>query len=97
MAIPFKPRWSEARIRTIYARQTRPSWDAEYLPGILATREEAPSISHASILTPVKFGREVHLLSLPEQGAALLGFYRPQVLGLQEQRMICLLYTSRCV
>ena len=39
MAIPFKPRWSEARIRTIYARQTRPSWDAEYLPGILATRD----------------------------------------------------------
>lgn len=82
-------RLSEARLKTIYRRQASPTWDASYLPAILATPKEAPSISRAFILTPEKFdGREIHLLSTPERNFALLGMYHPGVIGLQEQRML---------
>lgn len=78
-----------ARLKTIYQRQSNPGWDATYLPAILATPQEAPSISRAFILTPEKLaGREAHTLSVAERDAALLGFYHPDVLGLQEQRML---------
>ena len=78
-----------SRLKTIYARQTAPSWDNDYVPAILATPQEAPSISRAFILTPEKLqNREVHLLSTPERNAALLGLYHPDVVGLQEQRML---------
>jgi len=77
------------RLKTIYARQAMPSWDKDYVPAILATPQEAPSISRAFILTPEKLqNREVHLLSTPERNAALLGLYHPDVIGLQEQRML---------
>lgn len=80
---------SAARLKTIYRRQTNPLWDASYIPSILATPQEAPSISRAFILTPAKLrGREVHLLSTAERNAALLGLYHPSVVGLQEQRML---------
>lgn len=78
-----------SRLKTIYARQAAPSWGKDYVPAILATPQEAPSISWASILTPEKLQiREVHLLSTPERNAALLGLYHPDVIGLQEQRML---------
>ncbi|MGC5791372.1 hypothetical protein [Herbaspirillum huttiense] len=80
---------SIARAKTIFQRQKETSWDEHYIPGILATVKEAPSISHAFILRPKKLGgREVHLLSTPERNAALLGLYHPEVVGLQEQRML---------
>ena len=80
---------NSARLKTIYQRQKSPGWDPKYLPSILATPQEAPSISRAFTLTPAKFGvREVHLLSTPERNAALLGLYHPDVVGLQEQRML---------
>jgi hypothetical protein len=80
---------SVSRLKTIMRRQNHTTWDADYMPAILATRGEAPSISHALTLTPEKlFGRDVHLLSLPESFAALLGLYHPNVVGLQEQRML---------
>lgn len=80
---------SATRLKTIYQRQREPSWDAAYSPAILATPQEAPSISRAFILTPEKLpGREAHTLSIAERDAALLGFYHPKVVGLQEQRML---------
>jgi len=80
---------SLTRLKTIYQRQQNAAWDASYKPGIWATPQEAPAISRAYILTPAKLaGREVHLLSTPERDAALLGFYHPDVVGLQEQRML---------
>lgn len=80
---------SEARLKTIYRRQTNPPWGEDYVPSILATPKEAPSISRAFILTPEKLGgRESHLLSTAERNAALLGLYHPSVIGLQEQRML---------
>ncbi|RJG05266.1 hypothetical protein D3870_03855 [Noviherbaspirillum cavernae] len=78
-----------SRLKTLYQRQQNPSWDASYVPGILATPKEAPSISRAYTLTPSKLaGREVHLLSTAERDAALLGLYHPAIIGLQEQRML---------
>lgn len=80
---------NSTRLKTIYTRQESPSWGVDYVPSILATPQEAPSISRAFILTPAKLGgRETHLLSTPERNAALLGLYHPQVVGLQEQRML---------
>ena len=80
---------SMARLTTIYKRQQDPLWDSSYVPGILATPQEAPSISHAVILTPQKLAyRGTHLLSLAELNAALLGLYHPDVIGLQEQRLL---------
>ena len=80
---------SIARAKTIFQRQKETSWDEHYNPSILATVKEAPSISHAFTLTPRKLGgREVHLLSTPERNAALLGLHHPEVVGLQEQRML---------
>ena len=77
------------RLKTIYSRQKSPIWDSSYLPSILATPQEAPSISRAYTLTPAKFDmREVHLISTPEMHAALLGLHYPNVVGLQEQRML---------
>jgi len=80
---------SATRLKVIYRRQSCPAWDETYTPSILATPQEAPSISRAFILTPSKLGgRETHLLSTSERNAALLGFYHPDVVGLQEQRML---------
>jgi hypothetical protein len=80
---------SQARLKRIYQRQSNPNWDHTYIPSILATPQEAPSISRAFILTPSKLGgRETHLLSTGERNAALLGLYHPDVVGLQEQRML---------
>lgn len=82
-------RINEPRLKTIYLRQDAPSWGMDYQPSILATPQEAPSISHALILTPKKLGgREVHTLSIPEGNATLLGLYHPGTVGLQEQRML---------
>lgn len=89
VAVASRKGISESRLKTIYRRQTNPTWDGDYLPSILATPAEAPSISRAFTLTPEKLGgRETHLLSTPERNAALLGLYHPAVVGLQEQRML---------
>jgi hypothetical protein len=70
-------------------RQDHATWDTSYVPAILASRGEAPSVSHAlTIISKKLAGREVHLLSLSELFAALLGLYHPNVVGLQEQRML---------
>ncbi len=51
-----------ARLKIIYRRQTNPPWGADYTPSILATAQEAPSISRAFTLTPAKLGgRETHV------------------------------------
>jgi hypothetical protein len=78
---------NEIRLRCISKRQANPTWGKEYVPSILAVRGEAPSASHALTITPQKLdSRDVHLLSLAECSAALLGLYHPDSVGLQEQR-----------
>lgn len=87
MGTPRRP--TLARLKTILKRQDNPTWGRDYTPAILAVRGEAPSVSQALIIIPEKLAeREVHLLSLPEFFAALLGLYNPNVVGLQEQRML---------
>lgn len=78
---------NEKRLRRISTRQSNSSWGKDYIPAILAVRGEAPSASHALTITAEKLeGREIHLLSLAECSAALLGLYHPDTVGLQEQR-----------
>jgi hypothetical protein len=76
------------RMLAILKRQAEPRWGSDYIPSILATPQEAPSISHACTLNSSKLGREVHCLSLPEMAVALLALYDPDVVDLQEQRML---------
>jgi len=77
-----------ARLKTIFDRQDQPRWFADYIPSILATPQEAPSISRASVLASGKFRRGIHLLSLPERSAAILALYCPWLVELHEQKMI---------
>lgn len=76
------------RLRTVFKRQKSPSWDVNYEAGIFATREEAPDISRASILTPGMLGRGFHCLSEPEKYLSIFGFYSQRFAGAQEQRMM---------
>lgn len=86
--MPYVRRLTLNRLEIIYKRQDNPSWGPDYTPSILATRGEAPSISNAITVQSNKFGREIHLLSMPEQSAFLVAAYNPCVVGLQEQRML---------
>ena len=79
---------SAARLRTIFERQDIARWGSEYQPSILATPQEAPSISHASILTSGKLGRGVHTLSVSERHFALLALYHPGLVDLHDQMML---------
>lgn len=77
-----------ARLRRILSRQREACWGADYVPSILATPAEAPSLSRPSILTPAKLGREFHVLSIPERTCALLALYCPMLVDLHEQKML---------
>lgn len=81
-------RMKAERLKLVFKRQASPCWGSGYVPGILATRGEAPSISNASVLQPAKLKRPVHALSKGERAFAIFGLYHPKVVGLQEQRMI---------
>ncbi|NCC22594.1 MAG: hypothetical protein EOM26_09045 [Alphaproteobacteria bacterium] len=76
------------RLRQIRKRQRPPRYGSEYIPSILATRDEAPSISRCTRLYSTRHGRDLHLLSDSETAAALLALYAPQVSEIQEQRML---------
>lgn len=76
------------RLLTILDRQSTSRWGKDYIPSILATPQEAPSISRPSILNSKKIGREVHVLSLTERAAGFLALYHPDLFDLQEQRML---------
>lgn len=86
MGTPRRP--SASRLKTILHRQVPTRWGENYLPCILATREEAPSISRASTLASSKLGRELHLLSPAERDAALIALYHPEIIEIHEQKML---------
>lgn len=75
-------------VKTIYQRQKEPAWDHSYQPSIQATAKEAPSVSKASLLYYRKFNRKIHLLSGTELKLCIFGIYNPNVIGLQEQRIL---------
>ncbi|MHB1300027.1 MAG: PDDEXK family nuclease [Burkholderiales bacterium] len=79
---------SQERLELILTRQKMNLWGKDYIPAIMATRNEAPAISRPSILSSQKFGRDIHLLSVPERKAALLALYHPNLIELHEQKML---------
>lgn len=76
------------RLRKIMERQNVSRWGIDYIPSILATPQEAPSISRASTLNSAKLDREAHVLSIPERQAALLALYHPNLIDMQEQKLL---------
>lgn len=71
------------------SRQQHPAWGKDYNAAIHATPQEAPSISHASILHPQKLGmREMHLLSEAEKHCAILALHSSAVWDIHEQRIL---------
>lgn len=86
---------TEARLREIKRRQWEQRWGRDYVPAIFADPKEAPSVSTASILRPVKLGeRAFHTLSAPETYSSLLALHHPQCWDIHEQRI---LYPTRHV
>lgn len=79
---------SAARLKEILRRQDPPSFGKNYVPSILAVREEAPARSRATQLWSEKLQREIHLLSSIELQVCLLVLFNPRVFELQEQRML---------
>lgn len=79
---------NQERFFKIVKRQAKPRWGADYIPSILATPQEAPSRSHALILSSHKLSRGVHCLSLGEAAAAILALYHPKLRDLHEQKML---------
>lgn len=86
--MPIARRLTLSRLKTIYKRQSNPTWGGDYTPSILATRGEAPSISNAYVVRSARFERSIHLLSTPELAAFVVASYHPQLVGIQEQRML---------
>lgn len=83
-------RINESRLRQIKKRQWgEPRWGKDYLPAQLANPKEAPSGSHAVILSAEKLGgRSMHLMSMNESWVALLALYHPQVWDIHEQKVL---------
>ena len=79
---------SESRLHTILRRQAPDKWGSKYEAAIFATREEAPRISRPCTIQDSGLGRRVHLLSGPEQAIFFLARYHPNVVDIQEQRML---------
>lgn len=76
------------RLKQILERQDPPAFGRAYVPSILATREEAPSLSGASQVWSARFGRYVHVLSRPELSVLGIVLHCPWLLELQEQRLL---------
>lgn len=84
----FNTRPSEQRLLTILERQTPQKWGADYVPSTLATKEEAPPSSRASILHSRCHGRALHALSPGERDLLIYAMYHPSVFDVHEQRML---------
>lgn len=82
---------SAARLRQILKRQDPPAWGKDYIPAILATREEAPPGSRPCQIWSPKLGRTIHTLSSVETDIALIALYHPRLVNLHEQRMLACL------
>lgn len=85
---------SAARLRQILKRQDPPAWGKDYIPAILATREEAPAGSRPCQILAPKLGRTIHTLSSVETDIALIALYHPRLVNLHEQRMLACLPTT---
>jgi hypothetical protein len=74
------------RLLQIKERQWTQRWGAEYVAGTFSDAIEAPGISSATTLRPLKLGcRRFHTLSEPETFASLLALYHPDSWDIHEQ------------
>lgn len=64
---------------------TYSGWTNAYRPAITAFSKDAPNCSRRVCIYSAKLGRDIHLLSTPEQYAALLALYHPRLFALHEQ------------
>ena len=80
--------FSLKRLLRIRHRQDEPGWGPDYVPSILAKRDETSSISRPSVLHSEKLGRDLHFHSIPERMAGLLALYNPAVIDIHEQHML---------
>lgn len=73
-----------SRVDQIASRQFPIRHGSDYIPAILATREEAPAISRPAIRYSQRLGRDFHALSVSELKAIVLALYHPMVFDIQE-------------
>lgn len=84
-----EPKITWTRLLQVKQRQWTDHWSPDYVAGIFADPMEAPGISTASILRPVKLGgRQLHTLSFNETCAALLALYNPACFEVFDQRIL---------
>jgi hypothetical protein len=76
------------RFYRVMERQRENAWAQDYIPGVLATREEAPSVSKTSRIYWPRVGRDLHALSEPETALLLLAIHHPQTFDVNEQRLL---------
>lgn len=76
---------SFARHQLIESRFQKRAFMQNYIPGQLATRDEAPSISQPATIFSSKLGRDIHVLSSQEEIVAILLLYAPNLIDLREQ------------
>lgn len=80
---------TEARLREMKRRQWEQRWGPDYISAIFADPKEAPRVSTASILHPMKLGeRAFHTLSAPETYSSLLALHHPACWDIHEQRIL---------
>lgn len=79
---------SEQRLATILKRQDPPGWGPSYIPGQLATRDEAPKASRPCKFRAAAFKRDLHAMGDPEKHAMLLGMHLGRPIELNEGRML---------
>lgn len=84
----FNTQPGDARLQQILKRQQSPGFGKDYIPAILATREEAPSHSRPMQISSEKMQRALHALSEGESNLIVMGLYCPKVFDLNEQRML---------
>jgi hypothetical protein len=65
-----------------------PGWGSNYKPAMLATREQAPSISRASQMRCSDLGRVIHAHSPGEQEAIFLALHNQALFELKEQQAL---------
>jgi hypothetical protein len=83
-----KYRLTEPRFKEILRRQLNPALGKGYEPSIKATREEAPAGSSPATVWSDLIGRDIHTLSEPERAVLSVLLYSPQLVDIQEQRML---------
>lgn len=79
---------NEATWRRIMQRQQTPRFLSQYQPAVLATKEEAPSISYAIQRWSNKNQRVIHCLSNQEAAFSEILEYHPNVVEYMEQHML---------